>query len=64
LVDLAENIIKNSKKIVPAILNGEKVRSYYIFKINICANGKIHISHFPQEVYDRSLIVEYTEILQ
>jgi protein TonB len=62
LVDIAQNIIKNTKKFIPAKLKGKAVRSYYRFDIHICYNGYVHISHYPEIKYDPSLIIDYIEI--
>ena len=62
LVDLAQNIIKNTKKFIPAKLKGKAVRSYYRFDIHICHNGYIDFSHYPEIKYDPNSIVDYIEI--
>jgi TonB family protein len=62
LVDLAQNIIKNTKKFIPAKLKGKAVHSYYRFDIHICNNGYIHFSHYPEIKYDPNSIVDYIEI--
>lgn len=62
LVDQAQIIIKKNKKFIPAKIKRKAVRSYYRFDIHICASGFIHFSHYPEIIYDPSLIVDYIEI--